>query len=66
MIITVNGESRAVEDGMSAATLVESLGLGAGWVVLEVNRAVIQRAELARIVLAEGDVVEIVKAVAGG
>ncbi len=66
MTITVNGEQREVAEGTSAAGLIESLGLGAGWVVVEINRSVVPRAEIAEVILNEGDVVEIVKAVAGG
>lgn len=66
MTITVNGDPRELAEGTTAAALVESLGLGTGWVVVEINRSVVPRAEIAEVVLNEGDVVEIVKAVAGG
>ena len=66
MQVTVNGEARDVADGTSLVQLVESLGLHVGSVVVEHNGTALLRSELAAATLADGDVLELVKAVAGG
>ncbi len=64
--LRVNGEDRHCQDGMSVAALVESLGLGLGYVVVERNGEVVARATAEQTMLAEGDRLELVRAVAGG
>ena len=66
MTLTVNGEKRDVGDAKSVRDLVHALGLGDGPVAVEVNRAIVTKAEHATFVLNEGDVVEIVRFVGGG
>jgi sulfur carrier protein len=66
MHVTVNGERRELPDGMALPALLAELGLGTGWVVVERNGAALLRSETERTVLADGDVLEIVRAVAGG
>ena len=66
MTVTVNGASRELAEGMTISDLLVELGLGSGWVVVEVNREVVDRGALSSRVLADCEVVEIVKAVAGG
>jgi sulfur carrier protein len=66
MQVTVNGDARGVADGTSLAQLVESLGLQVGSVVVEHNGTALLRSEVAAATLADGDVLELVKAVAGG
>jgi sulfur carrier protein len=66
MILTVNGETHTVPDGLTVRALVEHLGLGGGPVAVERNGAVVPRAEHAATPLAEGDRVEIVHFVGGG
>lgn len=66
MEITVNGDPRRVPDGLSVAELVRHLGLGDGPVAVEVNRALVPRAEHATHAVSAGDVVEIVHFVGGG
>ena len=46
--------------------LLEHLGLGARWVLVECNGDPVERAALATTVLADGDRLELVRAVAGG
>ncbi|HVU71723.1 MAG TPA: sulfur carrier protein ThiS, partial [Mycobacteriales bacterium] len=62
----VNGTERVLDDGLTVTALVESLGLGTGWVVVERNGEPVDRALMGSTVLAEGDVLEVVRAVAGG
>jgi len=66
MKILLNGEERDVAEGTSVASLVAALGLRPAQVAVEVNRALVPRAEHAATMLAEGDVVELVTLVGGG
>lgn len=66
MNVRVNGEERALADGTTLPELLAALGLGTGWVVVERNGVALLRSETERTVLADGDVLEIVRAVAGG
>ena len=66
MVVTVNGEAREVAAGTSLVELVESLGLHVGSVVVEHNGTALLRSEVAAASLADGDVLELVRAVAGG
>lgn len=66
MNVRVNGEDRTLADGTTLPDLLSSLGLGTGWVVVERNGVALLRSETERTVLADGDVLEIVRAVAGG
>ncbi|HEY3499208.1 MAG TPA: sulfur carrier protein ThiS [Polyangiaceae bacterium] len=66
MQITVNGEARAVRDGLSVRELIEELGLTDGPVAVERNREVVPRAQHATTRLAERDSLEIVHLVGGG
>jgi sulfur carrier protein len=64
--VTVNGEPREVPAGTTLPELLETLGLGVGWVVVEHNGTALLRHEVEATVLADGDVLELVRAVAGG
>ena len=66
MQVIVNGRASDVPDGTSLPELVESLGLRVGSVVVEHNGTALLRSELAAVQLAEGDRLELVRAVAGG
>jgi sulfur carrier protein len=64
--LTVNGEAREVPDGSTVAQLLASLQVTVGRVAVEVNTAVVRRAQHEQHQLAEGDQVEIVTFVGGG
>jgi sulfur carrier protein len=64
--LTVNGRPAEVAEGTSLPALVESLGLRVGSVVVEHNGTALLRSELAAATLADGDRLELVRAVAGG
>ena len=64
--VRVNGAERELADAITVTALVEQLGLGTGWVVVERNGEPVERSLMATTALAEGDVLEIVRAVAGG
>ena len=66
MRITVNGGPRELPDGLGLVALIEQLGLRPGTVVVEHNGEALVRSELAGVVLADGDRIELVRAVAGG
>jgi sulfur carrier protein len=66
MTVTVNGSAREIPEGMTVSELVLHLGLDGGPVAVERNLEVVPRAEHTRVVLSEGDVVEIVHFVGGG
>jgi sulfur carrier protein len=66
MHVRVNGEERELPDAMSVPELLASMGLGTGWVVVERNGEALLRSEAERTTIEEGDVLEIVRAVAGG
>ena len=64
--VTVNGEARTFDRALSAAELVETLGLGGKRVALERNGEIVPRGQFARQRIADGDSLEIVVAVGGG
>lgn len=66
MQLTVNGRPSQVADGTALPDLIESLGLRVGSVVVEHNGTALLRSELAAVQLADGDRLELVRAVAGG
>ena len=64
--LVVNGEQRDLPDGITVTAMLESMELGPKWVVVERNGEPVERRDMATTVLADGDVLELVKAVAGG
>ena len=66
MQLTVNGRSSEVADGTTLPGLLRELGLRPGSVVVEHNGTALLRSELESAALADGDRLELVRAVAGG
>lgn len=66
MQITLNGVAREVPEGLSVRQLLEHLGLTEGPVAVEINRAIVPRAEHVKHPVAPGDAVEVVHFVGGG
>ena len=64
--LLVNGEHRTIAEPATLAGLLEQLGLDPRTVVVEHNRTIVRRPELATVAVAEGDQVEIVHFVGGG
>jgi len=64
--VVANGDPVELDEGSTVDDLLVVLGLGGKWVVVERNREPVARADLASTVLAEGDRIELVRAVAGG
>lgn len=66
MEINLNGETRQVPDGLTAAELVGSLGLAGRRYAMELNGELLPRSAQPAHRLMPGDRVEIVHAVGGG
>ncbi len=64
--ITLNGDQRTVPSPLTLAGLLEHLGLDPRTVVVEQNRAIVRRPDLAGTSVADGDVIELVHFVGGG
>jgi sulfur carrier protein len=64
--IVVNGRTREVPDGSTAAELIETLGMRLRNVVVERNGQPVDRSTLHVMKLEAGDVLEVVRAVQGG
>ena len=66
MIVTANGDRVELAEGAGLIELFDHLGVGAKWVVAEVNGEAVPRSEMNALRLNDGDRVELVRAVAGG
>lgn len=66
MDITLNGQPRQVDDGLTVAALLDQLRLADKFVAVEVNLELVPRAQHADHHLAAGDRLEIVTLVGGG
>lgn len=66
MQVTSNGKPLDVPDGATVDQLLQQLGLGAKWVLVERNGEPVNRRDLTTTVLEPGDRLELVRAVAGG
>lgn len=66
MQVTVNGQITDLAPGTTMPALIEAFGLVVGSVVVEHNGTALLRSEVRSAALSDGDVVELVRAVAGG
>lgn len=64
--IRANGKPYEVAEGTTVAAFVRSRGLDPRFVVVERNGEPLERERYEEVVLAEGDRLELVRAVAGG
>jgi thiamine biosynthesis protein ThiS len=64
--VIVNDESHTLDAGATVADLVAGLGLGPRRIAVELNRAVVPRADYGVTPLRDGDAVEIIHFVGGG
>jgi thiamine biosynthesis protein ThiS len=64
--VIVNDEPRSLAHGATVADLVSSLGLGPRRIAVEVNRAIVPRADYGATLLSDGDTIEIIHFVGGG
>ncbi len=65
-IIHVNGETTQIPAGMTLATLLERLNVPEAGVAIAKNETIVPRSTFATEPVAEGDRIEIIRAVAGG
>jgi len=66
MLVTLNGSAREVPEDLTVRALIEHLGFSTGPVAVEINRAVVPRAEHGTRRVQPGDTVEVVHFVGGG
>lgn len=66
MKVMANGKPVELSDGATVGDLLDALGLRSRWVVAERNGEALARAQMDGTVLAPGDRIELVRAVAGG
>jgi thiamine biosynthesis protein ThiS len=66
LLVTINGEAREIEEGLTVSDLLPLLELKAERLAIEVNRNIIRRALWTQTPLADGDKIEIVQFVGGG
>jgi len=66
MQLSINGQLREVDDGLSIAELIEKLQLKSERVAVELNHEIVRRADWAGTILKAGDSLEIVHFVGGG
>jgi len=64
--IMVNGKPRGVPAGTTVASLLDSLGMRPGMIVVEYNREILPRDGYGDVHLASGDRLELVHFVGGG
>ncbi|ABD12428.1 thiamine biosynthesis protein ThiS [Frankia sp. CcI156] len=64
--VVVNGAPRGIPGGQPLPDLLAELGLPSGSVVVEHNGVALTPSEIPAVRLADGDILEIVRAVAGG
>jgi sulfur carrier protein len=66
MQIVINGQSRELPNGATAADVIELLGLHGKRLAMEINEEILPRSRYPDHTLREGDNVEIVHAIGGG
>lgn len=66
MNITLNGEPRSIDAGLTVSGLIEQLGYQGKRIAVERNGEIVPRSAHATTPLSEGDTLEIVIAVGGG
>ncbi len=66
MRVRINGEDRQIDEGLSVADVVASLGLAGRRVAVEYNREILRADNWAATPLRENDALEIVHFVGGG
>jgi sulfur carrier protein len=64
--LSINGEPKEWEDGLSLEELIKRLGVRKETVVAEVNRRIIQAEQRPNCKLSDGDQVELIQFVGGG
>jgi thiamine biosynthesis protein ThiS len=66
MTVLVNGRPQKLEDGETVAVLLERLGLGGRYALVERNGQPVERARYGELELSDGDELVVARPVAGG
>jgi sulfur carrier protein len=66
MKITLNGQSTEIPDGTDLLGLLTLRGVASELVAIEMNEQMVPRAKREGVALKDGDVVELLKMIAGG
>jgi len=66
MRLTINGDRREIDEGLTLAAYLHLLNLRPQMVVVERNGGIVPRADYAQTLLAENDTLELVQMMAGG
>lgn len=66
MTVMVNGRPQELEEGDTVAGLLDRLGVGGGYALVERNGEAVARARFEEVELADGDRLVIARPVAGG
>ena len=64
--VRLNGKDQQIEEGHSVRSLLESLDLHPGMVVVELNREILARDSYDEQTISDGDALELVHFVGGG
>ena len=64
--IKLNGEEHSLDDAMDIHSLIKSLEMSPGSVVVEHNREILHRDKYKQAFLKDGDTVELIRFVGGG
>ena len=64
--VQINGESRAVPDGVTIEELLRTLDLQPKMIVVEHNGDILRRERYSEVVVGQGDALELVHFVGGG
>jgi thiazole synthase len=66
MMVTINGEDRRLEAGLSVQQLLKGLGLDSSRIAVERNLEIVPRSQYDDVTVADGDRLEIVQFIGGG
>lgn len=66
MKITLNGETRSIDDGIKLQALLDQLGFGGKRLAVEINKEIIPKSQHTDYLIKDGDNIEIVHAIGGG
>ncbi len=64
--VRLNGKEREVASDLTVRTLLETLDLHPGMVVVELNRDILERDSYSDFAVSDGDMIELVHFVGGG
>lgn len=66
MTLTVNGEQRDLDDATTLLGLLETFSLNPDATAVQLNEDILERESFAKVQLAEGDSIELIRIVGGG